>query len=71
MHVRTMKKRLKRSLKAVSLRVLGHPPDEPVEKQCEALNRKLRVTTKDHGWRRIFRVYGGSIRWFIRPGRSG
>ena len=40
-HVRTMKKRLKRSVKAVSEWCRKHRHD-PVEKQCEALNRKLR-----------------------------
>jgi group II intron reverse transcriptase/maturase len=40
-HVRTMKKRLKRSLKAVSTWCRRHRHD-PVEQQCEALNRKLR-----------------------------
>ena len=40
-HVRTMRKRLKRSLKAVLLWCRRHR-HEPVEKQCEALNRKLR-----------------------------
>ncbi len=40
-HVRTMRRRLRRSLKAVSLWCQEHRHD-PVEAQCEALNRKLR-----------------------------
>lgn len=40
-HVRTMRKRLRRSLKAVSAWCQEHRHD-PVPDQCEALNRKLR-----------------------------
>jgi RNA-directed DNA polymerase len=40
-HVRTMRKRRKRSLKRVSLWCQKHRHD-PVEKQCEVLNSKLR-----------------------------
>ena len=40
-HTRTMKKRLKRSLKAATDWCRRHRHD-PVEQQCEALNRKLR-----------------------------
>lgn len=40
-HVRTMQKRLRRSLKALSCWCQEHRHD-PVEDQCEALNRKLR-----------------------------
>ena len=40
-HVRTMRKRFKRSLKAVAAWCRQHRHD-PVEEQCEALNRKLR-----------------------------
>ena len=40
-HIRTMKKRLKRSLKAATDWCRRHRHD-PVEQQCEALNRKLR-----------------------------
>ena len=41
MHVRTMRKRLKRSLKAMAAWCRQHRHD-PVEQQCQALNRKLR-----------------------------
>ena len=53
-HVRTMRKRLRRSLKALSCWCQEHRHD-PVEDQCEALNRKLRGHYQYYGRATNFR----------------
>ena len=53
-HVRTMRKRLRRSLKAVTAWCREHRHD-PVEKQQEALNRKLRGHYQYYGRSSNFR----------------
>jgi group II intron reverse transcriptase/maturase len=59
-HVRTMRKRLKRSLKAVAAWCRQHRHD-PVDEQCEALNRKLRGHYQYYGrptnYRSLWRYY--------------
>ena len=59
-HVRTMRKRFKRSLKAVAAWCRQHRHD-PVEEQCEALNRKLRGHYQYYGrptnYRSLWRYY--------------
>jgi len=48
-HVRTMRKRLKRSLKAVTLWCKNHRHDT-LEEQQKGLNQKLRGHYKCYGW---------------------
>jgi len=59
-HVRTMRKRFKRSLKAVAAWCRQHRHD-PVEEQCKALNRKLRGHYQYYGrptnYRCLWRYY--------------
>src|SRR5437667_2472278 len=59
-HVRTMRKRFKRSLKAVAAWCRQHRHD-PVEEQCKALNRKLRGHYQYYGrptnYRSLWRYY--------------
>jgi group II intron reverse transcriptase/maturase len=61
-HVRTMRKRLRRSLKAMAAWCRQHRHD-PVEEQCKALNRKLRGhyqyygrSTNFHRLREYYRI---------------
>jgi group II intron reverse transcriptase/maturase len=60
-HVRTMRKRLKRSLKAVAAWCQQHLHD-PVEEQCQALNRKLRGHYQYYGRPTNFRSLWGYYR---------
>jgi RNA-directed DNA polymerase len=64
-HVRTMRKRLRRSLKALSRWCQEHRHD-PVEGQCEALNRKLRGHYQYYGRPTNFR----SLREYYRGVRG-
>jgi RNA-directed DNA polymerase len=63
--VRTMRKRLRRSLKAVAAWCRQHRHD-PVEEQCKALNRKLRGHYQYYGRPtnfRSLREYYRNVRW--------
>jgi RNA-directed DNA polymerase len=66
--VRTMRKRLRRSLKAVAAWCRQHRHD-PVEEQCKALNRKLRGHYQYYGRPtnfRSLREYYRNVRWIWR-----
>lgn len=76
-HVRTRRKRLRRSLKALSRWCQEHRHD-PVEEQCAALNRKLRGHYQYYGrptnYRSLWEYYRGARRiwkkWLNRRTRG-
>ena len=69
-HVRTMRKRLRRSLEAVTAWCQEHRHD-PVEKQCEGSNAKLRGHYQYCGRPTNFRSLWEFYRGFGRTGRNG
>jgi RNA-directed DNA polymerase len=69
-HVKTMKKRLRRSLQNVTVWCRAHRHD-PVNKQQATLNAKLRSHYRYYGRPTNYRVSGSSNGASNVPGRSG